>query len=252
MLGIVCASALAEATPNKPSTVGLEPPFEFRPDGGMSPTVLSKTKPTPVELEFSGKVKTRDGSRPPALQKLTIDFDTRGTADVRGLPACHLEGRPYPVEKPAKICEGALIGSGTAEFQVSYPEEVPMLVKSDLQIYNGGLRDGLTTFYISASIPWPIAKQLVAKVKIKKIDKGRYGSEAVISVPTVAGEHGSLVSFNLAIKRRLLVDGKWFSPVTARCPDGKLQAHFSGEFFDYATNEATAVSTESLRTCTGR
>lgn len=214
--------------------------------------MLSKTKSTPVELEFSGRVKMRDGSPPPALQKLTVDFDTHGTVDVRGLPTCHLEGRPYPVEKPAEICAGASIGAGTAEFQLTYPEGVPVLAKSDLQIYNGGRRDGLTTFYISASIPWPTPKQVVAKIKIKKIDKGRYGSEAVISVPKVAGEHGSLVSFNLAIKRRLLLDGKRVSPITARCPDGKLQAHFIGSFFDYGKDEATRIDSESLRTCTGR
>jgi hypothetical protein len=84
-------------------------------------------------------------------------------------------------------------------------------------------------------------------VKIKEIHKGRYGLLSVASIPKIAGGAGSVSSFRLKIDKKFTYKGKKVSILSAKCPDGKLQAHATGVFAD-----GTKISTEFIRTCTGK
>src|SRR3954454_15974465 len=62
--------------------------LEVIADGGFSPTTISKTKQTPIELKASGEVKEVDGSHPPAVRELLIEGDKNAEIHVKGIPTC--------------------------------------------------------------------------------------------------------------------------------------------------------------------
>ena len=61
-------------------------------------------------------------------------------------------------------------------------------------------------------------------VKIKKVHNGRYGLKSVATIPKIAGGSGSVKSFSLTINKK--------GVLTAKCPDGKLQANATAIFSD--------------------
>jgi hypothetical protein len=252
VLGTVSTSTLAAPTPNKPSTVQV-PGLLFNFNGGVKPYSLPKTQLTPVVLLLEGKVRSIDGSHPPPLRELAIELDRNISVDLDGYPTCRPQAFHEDPPKPlAELCPTSIIGSGQMQIEIQFPEAAPTEVHSHLKILNGAKRDGIKNLYLAGSLSGPVPhSEIVVTAQIKKIHNGRFGTAVTITFPKIAGGSGSITSLDLRIKRRLLLDGKRFSPVTARCPDGKLQAHISGEFFDYATSEATNSSTEFLRTCTG-
>ena len=83
-------------------------------------------------------------------------------------------------------------------------------------------------------------------MKISKVHNGRYGLKAVATIPKIAGGAGSVTAFKLTIDKKFTYKGRKESILTARCPDGRLQAHAIAKF----SNGLTAT-TEYVRPCTG-
>ncbi|HEX2265577.1 MAG TPA: hypothetical protein VHH14_04780, partial [Solirubrobacterales bacterium] len=73
----------------------------------------------------------------------------------------------------------------------------------------------------------------VTTVKVKKKKEGRYGLNSVATIPKIAGGSGSVKSFNLAITKK--------GVLTAKCADGKLQAHATSVFADGTKAAATII-----------
>jgi hypothetical protein len=107
-----------------------------------------------------------------------------------------------------------------------------------LLVINGGFSGGTTTLYIHAYFSAPVTGAIVTTLKIKKVKNGRYGLKTVATIPKIAGGSGSVKSFNLAITKR--------GVLSAKCPDGKLQANATAIFAD-----GTKASAPIVRTCTG-
>lgn len=209
-------------------------------NGGFTPKVLSKTKPTPIKLNVSGKIATVDGTHPPALKEFFLETDKNGAVNVKGLPTCKSSQLQAQDTKHAEaICRSAIIGSGTTDVSIAFPEQAPIPANSKLLVFNGGEKGGVITFYIHAYLTVPTPAAIVTTVKIKKIHKGRFGTESIASVPKIAGGAGSVTSFSLAIVKK--------GVLTLKCPDGKIQAHGTAVFSD-----GTRASAEVIRTCTGK
>jgi hypothetical protein len=84
-----------------------------------------------------GDIATRDGSHPPALQELEADVDQTIEVDAVGLPTClenQLEASSSATAK--KVCGDALIGSGSAEVEVAFPEQKPFRSTGPLLLFN--------------------------------------------------------------------------------------------------------------------
>jgi hypothetical protein len=239
-LGALIALTVAGiATAEKPVKVragNLELTF----NGGFSPKTLSKKKLTPISLTVSGDIKTVDGTHPPALKEFNVQTDKNGAIDVKGLPVCTASKLQSQDTKHAEaICKTAIIGSGQATAEIAFPEQAPIPAKSKIIAFNGGFKGGVTTLYIHAYLTVPTPAAIVTTVKIKKIHAGRYGLEAKSSIPKIAGGSGSVTHFNLTINKK--------GVLSAKCPDGKLQAHGTAVFTD-----GTRASAEVIRTCTGK
>jgi hypothetical protein len=222
--------------------------LELTFNGGFTPKALSKTKLTPIKLAASGEIKTVDGTHPPALKEFIVETDKNGAVNVKGYPTCKSGQLQSQDSAHAEaICKSALIGTGTTNVEIAFPESKPIPVTSKLLVFNGGEKGGVTTFYIHAYITVPTPAAIVTTVKIKKIHHGRFGTEAVASIPKIAGGSGSVTFFSLSIQKQFTYKGKKVSVLTAKCPDGKLQAHGTAIFSD-----GTRASAEIIRTCTGK
>lgn len=215
-------------------------------NGGFSPKALSKTKPTPIKLNVSGKIATKDGSHPPALKEFLLETDKNGGVNVKGYPVCksgQLQSRDSASAE--KVCKAALIGTGTTGVQIQFPEQNPIPVNSKLLVFNGGEKGGTITFFIHAYITVPTPAAIVTTVKIKRIHHGRYGIKSIASIPKIAGGSGSVTSFSLSVDKKYTYKGKKVSVLTAKCTDGKLVAQGEALFSDGTKAKAGVV-----RTCT--
>ncbi len=224
---------------NKPVTVEAGN-LVFTFNGGFSPSKLPKKKLAPITLTASGKISTKDGTHPPALKETVVETDKNGAINVKGLPKCtsgQLQSRDTAAAE--KVCKKAIIGTGTTTAEIAFPEQTPFDVDSKLLVINGGFSGGTTTLYIHAYFSKPTPGAIVTTLKIKKVHNGRYGLKTVATIPKIAGGSGSVKSFSLKINKK--------GVLTAKCPDGKLQAKATAKFSD-GTQAGPATI---LRTCTG-
>jgi hypothetical protein len=218
---------------------------EWAFSAGFSPKALSKATPTPIALKLSGQIKTSDGTHPPALRELILETDRNGAIDVKGLPVCRLGVMEERNTSSAnEVCPDAIVGGGTMNVEVAFPEQPPISLKSALTVFNRGVRQGVTTLLVYAFLKNPVSAAVVTTVKIKKIHKGRFGAEAIFSLPVIAGGSGSVTSFSTTLHRRFSYKGKRASLLTLKCPDGKIQARAEAVFSDGAQANA-----EVLRPC---
>ena len=222
--------------------------LEFTLDGGFSPKTLPKNKLAPITLSTSGKIKTLDGTHPPALKEFFGEVDKNGAIDVKGYPTCKPgKLQAQDTSHAEKACRSSIIGSGTTDVEILFEESKPVPVHSKLVVFNGGVSGGTTTLYVHAYITFPVPAAIVTTVKIKKIHKGPYGYSFKATIPKIAGGSGSVTSFNLKIHKIFNFKGKKVSVLSAKCPTGKLQAHGTAVFTD-----GTRLSTGIVKPCTGK
>jgi len=215
-------------------------------NGGFTPKALSKTTPTPIKLNVSGKIATVDGTHPPALKEFILETDKNGSVEVPGYPTCTSGELQARDSKSAKaVCGDAILGEGKTDIQIQFPEQAPIPVKSPLLLINGGAKGGVLTFFVHAYITVPTPAAVVTTVKITKVKNGRYGIKSVASIPKIAGGSGSVTSFNLTVDKKYSYKGKKISVLSAKCTDGKLQAKGQAKFSD-----GTVANAEVIRTCT--
>lgn len=214
--------------------------LEVEYNGGFSPKVLSKKKPTPISFNVAAKIRstsTENEGHPPALKEFLIEGDKHGQIDVGGIPKCK-SGQIQSVtsETARKVCGPALIGSGKTDVEVKFPEQKAFIAKSELLAFNGGSKGGVTTLFVHAFLTAPVTAAVVTTVKVKKIRKGRYGLLSTAKVPKIAGGAGSVVFFTLTLKKGI---------IKATCTDGKLQARGTAVFAD-----STKLTGTVTRPCT--
>jgi hypothetical protein len=220
----------------------------FTFNGGFSPKALPKKSLAPITLTASGKIATKDGGHPPALKEVIVETDKNGAVNVKGLPVCtqgQLQSRDTAAAR--KACSRSIIGTGHTTVEVQLAEQRPIPVNSALTVFNGGTKGGTTTFYVHAFFSAPVTGAIVTTVRIKKIHNGRYGLKSIATIPKIAGGSGSVESFDLTIGKTYTYKGKKVSVLSARCSDGKLQAHATSRFAD-----GTQVSAGIIRTCTAK
>jgi hypothetical protein len=249
---LVAAIASGAAKPDKPTTVQVGN-LDLTFNGGFTPKVLPKKTLAPIAFSVSGDFKTLDGSHLPALKEFIIESDKNGAINTKGYPVCP-SGRIQSTDTHHALlaCEPALIGEGKTTAEIKLAEQTPIQVKSDLLAFNGGVKGGVTTLLVHAYITVPTPAAIVTTVKVKRIHNGRYGLLSIASIPKIAGGSGSVKSFSLKIDKKFTYKGKKVSVLSAKCPDGKLQARGEALFFNYETGESTKASAEVLRTCTGK
>ena len=212
---IVVASALA-----KPHVIRAGNLF-LRDNGGISPSKLPKHRQMPISGHINAEIGTIDGSHPPAVRTLNIDFDKSIQVNAKGLPVCK-EGQlvARSTADAKKACPDAIVGSGEAEVKVAFPEQKPFAAKGPLVFFNGGVHGDTTLLFVHAYVAVPAPTAVIVTAKISRIHRGHYGIHTVSQVPVIAGGAGSAIKAKLTIGRKFTYKGKKESYLTASCPTG--------------------------------
>jgi hypothetical protein len=224
-LGAIVALAVASAAHAFKPVIVKAGNLELTFNGGITPSKLPKNTMAPITLNVSGGIATIDGSHPPALKEFVIETDKNGAINAKGLPTCKAGKIEATTTTTAeKSCKSAIVGKGTTDVEVLFPESAPIQIKSKLLAFNGGFSGGKTTLFIHAYLSSPIAAAIVTTVKVTKIHNGRYGLKSVAAIPKIAGGSGSVTNFNLTINKK--------GYLTAKCTDGHLDAQGEAVFTD--------------------
>ncbi len=185
----------------------------------------------PISLSTVTRVGTHNGSTPPTLETLTFLFDKNGTVDTKGLPVCtmaKLEGTT-PAQARKK-CAGALVGEGEGKALVTMPGKAPFTISTPLSLFNGPPDEGRPMLIAHAYEKVPTPKALLVPITIERVSKGRYGFQAVVELPEVAGGFGAPILAEATINATRKRGGKEVGYISAHCVGGRLQVHGTGRF----------------------
>lgn len=209
----------------------LPPPTEAVFRLGLTPGNLPARKAAPVSLVLAEKIANRDGSHPPALQELRVGLDRHLGLSVKGLPSCPqpLGGRQSR-RNPFEECEEAKVGSGIVKLDVAFPEEAPMQVSGRLSVYNGGVREGRTMFWLFVYLPAPVTGGVLMPLEIRRGGHGRYGWIGELEIPKIANGAGSVTYLGARFRNGVF---------SARCPEGMLQTPVGNRFADGTLLQST-------------
>jgi hypothetical protein len=212
---IVVASALA-----KPHVIRAGKLF-LRDNGGIFPSRLPRHRQVPISGRIKAEIGTTDGSHPPAVKTLNIDFDKSIQVNARGLPACkrgQLTARSTAAAK--KVCLDAIVGSGEGEVEVAFPEQEPFAATGPIVFFNGGVHGDTTLLFVHTYVAVPAPTAVIVTVKLTRIHRGHYGIHTFAQIPAIAGGAGSVIKVKIAIGRKFTYKGKKESYLTASCPTG--------------------------------
>jgi hypothetical protein len=218
----------------------------FSDNGGISPSKLPRHGSAPITARIIGDISTSDGSHPPALRTVEAEIDKTIEIDAVGIPVCtagQIASRDTATAKRA--CGDAIVGSGDAEVEVSFPEQAPFSATGPLVLFNGGVQGSKTTVFLHAYVNVPAPTAIVTKATITRIHRGRFGHELVAQIPKIAGGAGSATQFNLKIGRQFTYKGQKKSFLTAGCPTGSWMTKGQVGFDD-----GTRLAVSHLFPCT--
>jgi len=203
-------------------------------DGGLTPLKLPKHGKAPVTAHLIDEIRTLDGTHPPALRTVDFEVDRTIGIDPVGLPTCRARQLEATTTANAKrACGDALVGSGTAEVEVAFPEQKPFSATGPVLLFNGGVRGGATTVFLHSYLAVPTPTAVVARATVTRVHHGRFGLHIVAQVPKIAGGSGSVTKFRLKIGREFTYRGRERSFLVAGCPTGSWAAHGRVEFADH-------------------
>ena len=214
-------------------------------DGSFSPKKLPKKAPAPITLKLSGSIKTVDGSHPPALKTLSLEFDKHGSIQTKGLPTCTVGKLQNTLTSQAKrACGKALVGTGRVTADIAFPEQAPFSAGGPLLIFNGPPKGGnpVLIMHVYAHVPAPttfVTTGVVGKAH------GKYGTSVFIKIPTIVSGQGSLTSFTATVQKAWTYKNKKQSLLLASCPSGQLFAHG-----DFSFADGTEISGNIAKGCT--
>jgi hypothetical protein len=230
------ANALAE-----PHTIRAGNLF-LRDNGGIFPSKLPRHRQVPISGRIDAKIGTVDGSHPPAVRTANIDFDKTIQVHAEGLPTCRksqLTARSTADAK--KACPDAIVGSGTGEVEVAFPEQAPFTASGPIVFFNGGVQGDTTRLFVHTYVAVPAPTAVTVPVTLTRIHRGHYGIHAVAQIPRIAGGSGSVIGFKITIGRKFTYKGKQESYATASCPTGRYYTEGHILFADGSSLQGTHI-----------
>jgi hypothetical protein len=241
-LGVLVAGVASGAAEEAEVRIGT---LVVRADGGFKPTVLPQRRRVPIRFQGYAKIRTTDGSTPPALQHVKLEFDRDGKLNTAGLPTClpaQVEGTSAEVAR--RRCGGAIVGGGQVGAVVNLLGG-RLRVRSPFTVFNGPRVDGDLTVVGHAQTSYPIFQSVVVVARIER-RPGIFGYRTSFDIPPIAGGAGALTDIKGRLGRRFTFRGSRRSYVTARCSDGILQTQGYLRFAD-----GNVLSGSLFRSCSG-
>jgi len=201
-------------------------------DGGFTPRILPHSSYAPIDFEGTANLKAVDGTVPPPLQQLILDFDRDGRLSTAGIPICQpSQLQEVTPQEARRRCPGAIVGTGRADAMIGLDGQPPLLASSPITLFNGPRLEGKPTVILHARTTVPAVQSFVITIPIEK-RRGGFRYRATIDLPPIAGGAGSLVHLDASVGKRYRLGGKQRSYVAARCGDGVLRTHGRFTFGD--------------------
>jgi hypothetical protein len=216
-----------------------------RADGGFEPRQLPRRTHVPIRFQGRAEIETKDGSMPPAAQRIRIDYDRDGLLTTVGLPVCNpgqLEGTTTAQARAR--CGGAQVGSGHVEAAAALPFVGRINVRAPLSFFNGPRLGGHRTVLAHAQTTVLLPETYVVVIPVERRG-GRYSYRSTLDLPPILGGLGALTHIDARIGRRYRAGGKERSFVSARCSDGILETQ---GFVSFANGDV--VSGALFKPCT--
>ncbi|MBA3865229.1 MAG: hypothetical protein H0X42_02595 [Solirubrobacterales bacterium] len=209
----------------------------------LLPRTLPKQGGAPITLSSVTRIGTSDGSPPPGLTKMVFLLDKHGSIETKGVPVCtmaKLEGTTPALAR--KRCGGALVGEGTGKAEVNLPGHAPMEISSPISFFNAPPVGGNPSLIAHAYETVPTPKTLLVPIVIERVKHGRYGFQAQIELPEIAGGYGSPTLAEATLGHTFKRGGKPTGYINAYCSGGRLQVHGTLSFSDGDFFPATLTS----------
>lgn len=217
-------------------------------DGSFEPRLLPKRAYAPIRFEGYGEIKTTNGTLPPALEHVELEFDRDGRLTTAGLPICSPSKLEGATPKQARSrCSKSIVGTGHLSAAVSLAGLARVNLTSPLTIFNGPRQGGVPTAVAHAQAPFPVSETYVIIAPIERVSKGIYGYRTEFDVPPIAGGLGSLTRIDSKIGRFYRAGGVKRSYVSARCSDYVLQTQ---GYFSFA--DGNVIYGSVFKACTPR
>jgi hypothetical protein len=185
--------------------------------GSIAPEKLPRKSLAPVGVQMGAKIKTISGEKPPRLSQITLDINSHGVIDAKGLPTCPFSKlRNASAATARKVCGEAEVGHGNVTTRIEFPGQGPFSANGPLLAFNAKEKGKQAIFaYVDSS--GKFSTTFVIKFIVKKT-KGTYGTSLVAEVPPIASGSGYISAFDLSLKRRYSLRGEKHSYVSASCP----------------------------------
>jgi hypothetical protein len=200
----------------------------------ITPSGLSKSKPTPVTLDV--RTHTESATDPnrvpsPAVQAI-LDFDKNTKISAKGYPTCDATAiENTSTENALRACRRAKIGSGSARALIRVGAKV-VEQPTTVTAFNGEPKGGHPVILLHAYGEKPIQTTLVLSGPVTNYNKEGYGPRLDLNIPLIAGGTGSLIEFHATVKKTFRYKGKTVSYVSAKCTNKKLKARGKFVFRD--------------------
>jgi|SRR5881394_1068397 len=213
-------------------------------DGGFEPQLLPKRTFAPIHFQGYGEIKTTDGSVPPALQHVELEFDHDGRLTTAGLSVCQPAKLEATTPQEARRrCRNAIVGKGHIGAAVELLGLARIDLTSPLTLFNGPRRNGNPTVILHAQAPFPVSETYVIVIEIER-RHGTFGYRVEFDIPPIAGGLGSLTDIDAKIGRLYRSHGTKRSYVSARCADSILQTR---GYFSFA--DGNVISGSVFKVC---
>ena len=209
----------------------------------ISPRELPASGGAPVEIESVTRIRTRDGSAPPALSKIVFVLDKHGFVETKGLAVCTATKLAGATPKQArKRCAAAIVGKGVGKADVRLPGQAPTVISSPLTLFNAPPEDGKPGLIAHAYETLPTPKAVVVPFSVERIKRGRYGFRAEIELPPIADGYGAATLAQATVGKTWKRGSKEVGYINGRCAGGRLQVYGTLSFTDGSFFPGTLVS----------
>lgn len=236
------ASTPSRGTPN--SLIVQKGNLRVQVSGRIAPKRLPRRGKAPVSISVGGRISTTDGSLPPPLRAMRIEFNRNGSLDLEGLPACDYKAiQPGSSSRALAACRSALVGKGsfTANITVAGQEVYPTSGK--LLVFNGR-QDGRPVLFGHIYSTRPFATSFVIVFALKAVGRDPYGMVLDASLPVAMDAWGRLTGLQMTLRRDYSHRAKKRSFLSAGCPAPK---GFPGAVFSLARTEFSFDGGRKLR-----
>jgi hypothetical protein len=210
--------------------------------GGIAPAALPREARAPISVRVAGTVRTLSGERPPALRRIVIAINQGGRLDARGLPLCgRRQIEPSSSEEALARCGPALVGGGSYDADVAFPEQSAFPSHGRVLAFNAVV-DGRRAILAHVYGPKPIPITRIIVFRIQQA-RGTYGTILTADLPASVNRWGYLRRISLSLHRDFTYRGQRRSYLSAACD---APAGFPGATFPFAHAAMTFADGRTL------